>query len=235
MRSKLFSLLSLTFGKRLLIGGLGSNTLCVLGHDATLVVNVVVSHFDVSSHGRVGNDLTTILRSLLGHNLSDSSGNFDLLHKVGSAPLDVTAGANWDTAAAQDNKEQDAEEKENGTSDEKSALARVKLAALLLVGEETERLHVNAFDIGAKETNHLLICLEFDEYSVILATGGTSTINLTTCGVENNRNDTISVCLDTSILDVLALGQGHRCAHHVRGCDNVTGDSKRENNNINWG
>lgn len=157
MRSKLFSLLSLTFGKRLLIGGLGCNTLCVLSHDTTLVVNVVVSHFDVSSHGRVGNDLTAILRGLLGHNLSDSSGNFDLLHKVGSAPLDVTAGANWDTAAAQDNKEQDAEEKENGTSDEKSALARVKLAALLLVGEETERLNVYAFDIGAKETNHLLI------------------------------------------------------------------------------
>lgn len=126
-----------------------------------------------------------------------SSGQFfdvlrddDLLHEVGTALPNVHAGADRHTTAEQDEQDDHTDEDEDVTRDEEGALTRVQLTALLFVSKETNRRNVKTNSIGTEEANKLLIFLEVDIHSIVLATRRSCAINLAASCVEDNRLET---------------------------------------------
>ena len=167
--------------------GLAGIALGILRHDATLVINVVVGHFDVSRHRRIGNNSATVFLGFRSGQFFDVVRDNDPSHEFGFFIFDVHASADGQTAAEQDEQDEHTDEDEHVTGDEEGALTRVQLTALFFVGKETDRCNVKTLSIGTEEANKLFIFLEVDKHSVLLATRRSCAINLAASRVEDNR------------------------------------------------
>lgn len=178
-------------------------------HNGTLVFNIVVSDFDVTSHGGVGKDLAAFLSRVARSELGNSMRHFNLLDKVGTTLPYIETATNGHAAATAQNEQKDANSGKNGSSNGKCSLTGVILTAGLLIGQKAQCSNVLVFIGTAEETNKLIGLRKIDQLDIIVLARSANTKYLSTIRVENNSLDTVVIPRKANSLDVFSRAQIH--------------------------